>query len=184
MSSIFGGYGPTKKPHNMENSLEKECLIAQGDESRRRSSWNNTAMKVLAITLIGCCFGLVWVALTECAPGSQDMPTTIAESHLEKYDAPPIPSATPSVLEVFQVYQPVLTPEGLTDETIPSDDAEHKASLASASSGVSCQVLLMDHVFAFSYGQPFVGMLWFVSLLGSANLWQETTPLQAASSTG
>lgn len=47
-------------------------------------------------------------------------------------------SSTTEVLEVFQVYQPVSTTGG-------------------ADSACNDEILLMDHVFAYSYGKPFVG---------------------------
>ncbi|PKX95727.1 uncharacterized protein P174DRAFT_404651 [Aspergillus novofumigatus IBT 16806] len=47
-------------------------------------------------------------------------------------------SNTTEVLEVFQVYQPVSTTGG-------------------ADSACNDEILLMDHVFAYSYGKPFVG---------------------------
>lgn len=50
-----------------------------------------------------------------------------------------IPKAISPVLDVFQVHAPVL------------DNKE-------ASPPRECDVLLMEHSFAFSYGQPFVGM--------------------------
>ncbi|KAH8785079.1 peptide N-acetyl-beta-D-glucosaminyl asparaginase amidase A-domain-containing protein [Diaporthe sp. PMI_573] len=63
-------------------------------------------------------------------------------------------TAAATVLEVFQVHQPVLTPSGPTlDDAAASDDDE--ASAGSAAN--ACSVVLMDHVFAFSYGAPFVG---------------------------
>ena len=46
----------------------------------------------------------------------------------------------PSPLVDFQVYEPVLTPSGTTDQY-----------------GCIYTQLLMDHVFAYSYGMPFVG---------------------------
>lgn len=49
-------------------------------------------------------------------------------------------SAANGLLEVFQVYQPVPFAAGTNE-------------------GCDLEVLLMDHVFAFSYGQPFVGEL-------------------------
>jgi hypothetical protein len=150
----------------MEKPLEEECLIAEGRNPRRYSLWNGTGMKVLAVALIACFLG-IFLLLSDCMPrprwGADVLSATISKSHLEKHAAP-TPSATSSVLDVFQVYQPVLTPEGATDETILVDGSESTTSLASASSGASCQVLLMDHVFAYSYGEPFVGMLRFVSL--------------------
>jgi hypothetical protein len=164
MSSTFDGHGPAKQPHGMEKPLEEEeSLIPQEGKSREHCllTAGGTGIKVLAIGLVGCCLGLFWL-LSNCMPrdglATKALSTNISKSHLEKYAAP-TPSATSSVLNVFQVYQPVLTPEGATDETILGDGTENTTSLASASSGASCQVLLMDHVFAFSYGQPFVGTL-------------------------
>lgn len=46
-----------------------------------------------------------------------------------------------SALVNFQVYEPVVTPTGPNDEL-----------------GCVHTQLLMEHVFAFSYGSPFVGM--------------------------
>ena len=46
----------------------------------------------------------------------------------------------PSTLVDFQVYEPVLTPSGTVDQY-----------------GCVYTQLLMDHVFAYSYGMPFVG---------------------------
>jgi hypothetical protein len=62
------------------------------------------------------------------------------------------PTATPP-LEVFQVCQPVPTPSHW-----PSDGSGDIAG-APASDGTDCvhTSVLMDHVFAFSYGHPFVG---------------------------
>lgn len=55
-------------------------------------------------------------------------------------------TAAATVLEVFQVHQPVLTPSGPTLDDAPGDSV-----------GSSCSVVLMDHVFAVSYGAPFIG---------------------------
>ena len=70
-----------------------------------------------------------------------------------QYQAAPSPSptTTPSPIqnqEFFQVYQPVLKPKY-----------------------ADCEVLLMEHQFAFSYGQPFVGELFrsVINNLDSAN---------------
>lgn len=54
------------------------------------------------------------------------------------------------VLEVFQVYQPVSTSGG-------------------ADSACKDEILLMDHVFAYSYGQPFVGQ-WICSRVGGSDV--------------
>lgn len=63
-------------------------------------------------------------------------------------------TAAATVLEVFQVHQPVLTPSGPTlDDAAAGDDDD----AAGSSAADSCSVVLMDHVFAYSYGAPFVG---------------------------
>jgi hypothetical protein len=172
MSSIFGRHASARESHGLEKPLdEEESLIPQEGESREHYLWTGTVIKVLVMGLVGCCLGLFWL-LSRCtsrAGGQTEVLFTISRSLLEK-NAAPMASMTSSVLNVFQVYQPVLTPEGVTDETVQGDGAENTTSLASASSGPSCQVLLMEHVFAFSYGLPFVGMLRFVSRPGPANL--------------
>lgn len=55
--------------------------------------------------------------------------------------------AQTSPLINFQVYEPVLTPTGPSDEY-----------------GCVYTKLLMDHVFALSYGKPFVGMALFLKI--------------------
>lgn len=59
-------------------------------------------------------------------------------------------TATSTVLEDFEVHQPVLTPEGAT-----LDDGQSTQDSSSVED--SCSVVLMDHVFAYSYGEPYVG---------------------------
>lgn len=59
-------------------------------------------------------------------------------------------SATGTVLVDYQVHQPVLTPEGATlDSGVSNGEAGEVQD--------SCQVVLMDHVFAYSYGEPYIG---------------------------
>lgn len=63
---------------------------------------------------------------------------------------------TTSLLEVFQVYPPVLTvtPDGVLEIT----DGSSNASVAVIDSGrPTCQEVLVVHSFAYSYGEPFVG---------------------------
>jgi hypothetical protein len=63
---------------------------------------------------------------------------------------PPSTSNTTGVLEVFQVYQPVSTTGG-------------------ADSACNDEILLMDHVFAYSYGKPFVGQ-WISSRIDGSGI--------------
>lgn len=59
-------------------------------------------------------------------------------------------SATGTVLVDYQVHQPVLMPEGATlDSGVSNGEAGDVQD--------SCQVVLMDYVFAYSYGEPFIG---------------------------
>lgn len=59
-------------------------------------------------------------------------------------------TATATVLVDSQVHQPVLTPEGATLDNGVSNGAAGDVQ-------DSCQVVLMDYVFAYSYGEPYIG---------------------------
>ncbi|KAJ4396671.1 hypothetical protein N0V93_000892 [Gnomoniopsis smithogilvyi] len=59
-------------------------------------------------------------------------------------------SATGTVLVDYQVHQPVLTPEGATLDSGASNGEAGEVQ-------DSCQVVLMDYVFAYSYGEPYIG---------------------------
>ncbi|EHK96353.1 putative Peptide-N4-(N-acetyl-beta-glucosaminyl)asparagine amidase A [Glarea lozoyensis 74030] len=94
---------------------------------------------------------------------TNDTKTELAVSSSKTFklvkDAIQVTLATPAtaVLECFQVYQPVLFPKGAVDQVITSDGTENTTIIAPSSSNSSCQVLLMDHSFGYSYGMPFVG---------------------------
>jgi hypothetical protein len=74
----------------------------------------------------------------------------------EKFISLAKPSSSP-VLEVFQVYQPVLAPSGPTDQTIDNNGSPNTTAIGYAETSVSCTKLLMEYSFGFSYGHPFVG---------------------------
>lgn len=59
-------------------------------------------------------------------------------------------NTTSAVLVDFQVHQPVLTPEGATLDSGKSNGEAGDVT-------DSCEVLLMDYVFAYSYGEPYIG---------------------------
>ncbi|KAK3325200.1 peptide N-acetyl-beta-D-glucosaminyl asparaginase amidase A-domain-containing protein [Apodospora peruviana] len=65
--------------------------------------------------------------------------------------APPAATATRTVLQNFEVAQPVLMPYGASDSDGSTDDD------GSLSEG-DCKVLLMRRDFAWSYNDPFIGM--------------------------
>lgn len=161
--SAMQGAGDRKKVAQLLSaSDEKSCWEGFPGESGSLRLRPETRYRWIVISLVfmGCCMGLGWL-LTDCLPTSsfQESGASPSAFELVKYAAA-ASSATPTptgVLEVFQVYQPVLTPQGATDETTLSDGVENTTTLATAASSSSCEVLLMDHVFAYSYGIPFVG---------------------------
>jgi hypothetical protein len=147
-------------------------------------------IKFVALLFAGCCLGLVWI-LSSCISVSS---WKLEEAHsitsdspsfdLIKYQAsPPTPSAT-GVLECFQVYQPVLTPSGATDETVLIDGSQDTTAIAPVALESSCDVVLMEHDFAFSYGIPFVGELWPKSIHSMTDWIRKlyTTKMQIQSS--
>ena len=116
-----------------------------------------------AFVFTGCCIILFWV-FSDClsiraVSIAETNATVVAPSALVKYEASSAASSTTGVLEVFQVYQPVLTPTGATDETVMSNGTEDTTTIAPTTPETSCQVVLMQHDFAYSYGLPFVGEL-------------------------
>ena len=152
---------------------EKESFLLQRDAEIQTARLRPTRaagrrIKACIVAFIGCSIALIWL-LRACyfaKPGNEEAETPSAGFELVKYQAPAAaaaaaPAATPStgILNVFQVYQPVLTPSGATDETTLSDGKDTATTIAPTSSESSCQVLLMDHSFQFSYGKPFVGMV-------------------------
>lgn len=79
----------------------------------------------------------------------------------------------------------MLTPSGATDETTSSDGSELTEVIgAAATTASSCEVLLMEYSFGYSYGVPFVGKLGNHNNLHvhSANLSQQISHHQHASS--
>ncbi|KAI9642881.1 hypothetical protein NHQ30_008615 [Ciborinia camelliae] len=120
---------------------------------------NRPNTKYIKIFFLVLSFGLslIYWFLRPCSP--EATADTIPKSNLVKYSVALEPSATPSsaVLEVFQVYQPVLIPPGITDETASYNGVEETAIIASTNGATSCKVVLMEHTFGYSYGIPYVG---------------------------
>ncbi|KAH8821179.1 peptide N-acetyl-beta-D-glucosaminyl asparaginase amidase A-domain-containing protein [Xylogone sp. PMI_703] len=144
-----------------------------------RSKWSSSRSSVRLWMLICVSIAVIFLWLSSPDTGSvmwknkhvagieEEIIVRPAQAiELAKYDAPDasatvtttLASPTPTgVLEVFQVYQPVLTPEGITDETTSDNGLENTTVIAPTESVSSCQLLLMEHSFGFSYGMPFVG---------------------------
>lgn len=117
----------------------------------------------LAIALLVAITGNVRVIITDTKI-STVLPASLTvtpANELAKYAAPvPVATATSSsapVLRVFQVHQPILTPEGSTNQTVASEGISNTTSLSGDEVLSSCTQVLMYHSFGNSYGQPFVG---------------------------
>jgi len=167
---------------------EEKVLLGKPDgasfETGCRTKWG--WYRLLLLTFAGSCVGLFWL-FSDClvATNREQHEVTLTSLDLVK-NAARAPAATPStaVLECFQVYQPVLFPSGAVDETVTSDGSDNTTTIAPTASASSCEVLLMEHSFGFSYGIPFVGMLLRLPFLFhyvNKHL-QETTHLRIASS--
>lgn len=128
-----------------------------GFEPRRTSKliWD----RPLLLSFAACCIGF-WIFSDFLVAGHGDQHGVSSASLDLARNAARTPAATPSssVLECFQVYQPVLFPSGAVDETLASDGLENTTTIAPTTPASSCEVLLMDHSFGFSYGIPFVGL--------------------------
>lgn len=140
---------------------EKEAFFGQTMLSESTSQ-RSTGVKSLLLAIIGACVALT-LLLGNCLPTTFEQwradHSPSASFSLVKH-AVAAPSATPSstaVLEVFQVYQPVLTPSGATDDTTTGDGSENTTTIAQSGTASSCEVTLMVHSFGYSYGMPFVG---------------------------
>ncbi|CZT45131.1 related to peptide-n4-(n-acetyl-beta-d-glucosaminyl) asparaginase amidase N [Rhynchosporium secalis] len=139
---------------------EKKSLLAQKESSISHGIlYPVRSFKAFVLALLASCAVLLWL-LTKCVPAIHWQ--TLASTptfHLVK-DTVPATLASPSanVLEVFQVHQPIHTPSGVLNETVLDDGP---SSALPPFSGLlatgSCETLLMEHSFGFSYGKPFVG---------------------------
>lgn len=148
-----------------ENDMiqQVELLLGTGETiSEPRSIVKRTWVRTLFLSSIACSIALLWL-FSDCLgltrAEQHEMPT--ASLNLGTKNAARAPAATPStgVLEVFQVYQPVLFPSGAVDETVTGDGSETTTTIAPTASSSSCNALLMEYSFGYSYGMPFVGML-------------------------
>ncbi|KAI0842439.1 hypothetical protein F5Y06DRAFT_127636 [Hypoxylon sp. FL0890] len=112
----------------------------------------------LILALLGL-LSFIWLARIESGCWLLASPSLkqVIRSELEQLQVSPTTiSSTDSraVLECFQVAQPVLGPNGPISQSMVSNEG---VTTGQASPDDPCSVLLMDHVFGFSYGKPFVG---------------------------
>lgn len=125
------------------------------------------SLKIQILTLLGCAIvlGVTSHGFLTCmtAPNASATPILRRSNSVQAaVGGTSISSAFPSstaVLNVFQVYQPVLSPFGVVDNTINSDGSSNTTTLDASGQASGCTKLLMDHSFGFSYGHPFVGMV-------------------------
>lgn len=157
--------------NNQDDNSEKQGLLSMENNSehgaRPMQSIRKTARNACLLVLVLIFGYLVYLKSTLDQPPLIEAISEIGEStfDLVKDDEPtltsiPIVSATPQspFLEVFQVYQPVLTPEGVVDSTINSTGSAETGAIDVSTVATSCSQVLMVHDFAFSFGLPFVGM--------------------------
>jgi hypothetical protein len=119
------------------------------------------AFRLLGLTCAAICGGFLWW-LSSCFITSNariELGISSSKTFNLVKNAVQVALATPtsSVLECFQVYQPVLFPAGAVDQTVSNDGTENTTTIIATNSSSSCQVLLMEHSFGYSYGMPFVG---------------------------
>ena len=109
-----------------------------------------TVLTVVGITLLA----LLWLTGRCSLPIRVSYPANIAPAESAQVYARGL---TSSLLEVFQIYPPVLTVApggGALELTDGSSNASVEIVDADRS---TCQEVLVVHSFAFSYGQPFIG---------------------------
>jgi hypothetical protein len=142
----------------MDMGAEKERLLTTTEKRPafyRRYFACDCTSKTLFAVVAASCIALVWI-LHDCLP-YRILPdqNLVSSTFLLVKDA--VSVSTSGVTVDFQVYQPVYTPSGATAETTQANGSENTTAVAETSATSSCQVLLMQHTFAFSYGIPFVG---------------------------
>jgi hypothetical protein len=138
--------------------VEKEKLLITA-EKRPASPRNRFAFgcvpKLLLALILGSCLAVI-LMLQGCLSTIKLQYEDLAASNF-RLVKDTISASTSGVTEDFQVYQPVFTPSGVIDETTQANGFENTTTIAQTNTSSSCQVVLMQHSFAFSYGIPFVG---------------------------
>ncbi|KAH7356738.1 peptide N-acetyl-beta-D-glucosaminyl asparaginase amidase A-domain-containing protein [Rhexocercosporidium sp. MPI-PUGE-AT-0058] len=146
-AAAFGGPTTAKKPPLVQKETSKGILYPVH------------SFKAFALALSASCAILIWI-FAECVPATNWQIVASSPTFDLVKDAAPstsAPAPTAGVLQVFQVYQPIFTPYGILDETVLEDGLESVGPIDKAPVTTSCETLLMEHSFGFSYGKPFVG---------------------------
>lgn len=155
--------------HESHNVSQKHNGLSSAPSERAQSRLYQIALLFAASCIVFLIFDHVFHEEYQVLNSTLvSTPVLKAAEYARAVIATPLPTNT-GVLECFQVYQPVLTPSGPTDDTVSSDGETETETLATVAPPASCTVVLMDHVFAYSYGEPFVGKCHFQSVLISSS---------------
>jgi hypothetical protein len=162
-SMEHGNAKPMSPPEKLNvNNWENPILIGMERATPKKTQWSiRRKIQLSGLGYAAICGALIW-GFGDCL-GSSDVRNDLSVSSSKAFrlvkDAIQVTLAAPvtSVLECFQVYQPVLLPAGAVDQTASGDGSENTTVIIPIKSNSSCQVLLMDHSFGYSYGMPFVG---------------------------
>lgn len=157
-------------PNSVSSSFSEKCPLAS-DARVLRVSHGEERESRLVHRIKRCVQGLILFSFAiaifykpTCILGQERTPRTV--TILDPDGSSPVAARsvvassiqeTASVLEDFEVYPPVLTPSGLTDQTIDRNGDLNTSVIATIDPESSYTILLMKHDFGYSYGEPYVG---------------------------
>ncbi|OTB01450.1 hypothetical protein M426DRAFT_323466 [Hypoxylon sp. CI-4A] len=151
IDSISQDYDTSERPE------EKHLTKFEKFEESFKKFFIITVLAVLGVfllALIGLFGYALQVIITESPNLSISLGTSLTQVDTH-FATSSIPLENRTALECFQVASPVLHPEAPSPQlTVTNNDGGVDGSDAA---DPPCSVLLMEHVFGFSYGAPFVG---------------------------
>ena len=191
MSLVDGPTSDTKGSMFRDQKTYQEISSGTSNDLeafRDRRALSGFRSKLSILALLGCSILLVSY-LRDCLPeqGGPEQDATYPDFNIVKYSSITAGAASSAValLEDFQVYQPVLTPTGVTDDTTLDNGSENTTAIGQTATSSNCEVVLMVHSFGYSYGVPFVGKCKF-SMLGhqivTKDHWHNDTRKDGANS--
>lgn len=139
-------------PFAEKRQLERSAVLVMTEKKQKqqqRSGWLLGVLLAIPLLILGFVLLAGSRGLGGCWRLQAAAADEVAVTEFSRRDDTAA-SASAEVLECFQVAQPVLLPEGATT-------SDGLTVSSSQGTGSSCTVTLMDHVFAYSYGVPFVG---------------------------
>jgi hypothetical protein len=160
----------TEKQRLLESEIEAQPPQPSLCSRRQQSSRWTLRLQCQLFAGLLIAFAIFNGYFRHCAAIFETTPPRVSFRHdnVQSNVVEPLTSSTllsPSagVLEVFQVYQPVLMNAGEVDHANYRDGSSQKAILEASGPVSNCTKLLMEYSFGFSYGRPFVGMSWTLS---------------------